>query len=111
MDAFVHGFSDELTKVARFRAVAKFLERIKRSPDLRASIRRSAALGAGTGAATGLLAGDENKGAVRRMLSGAAVGGLGGAITGSAFPGWFGKANMRAPDEVKGSLFRRSSRH
>ena len=104
------GFGDELVKVARLRSVAKFLERIEKSPGLRASLKRSTLLGAGTGAATGLVAGDDDKGAIRRMVGGAAVGGLGGAITGGAFPGWFGRQNMRAADEVKRGLFRRRRR-
>ena len=104
------GFTSELIKTARLKSVSKFLSRLEKSPGLRASIRRSTALGAGTGAATNLMAGDDDHGIIRRLASGAAVGGLGGAITGGAFPGWFGRSNMKASDEVKRSLFRRRGR-
>lgn len=103
----MHGFTDELVKTARLGSVAKFLKRVERSPALRASIRRSGLLGAGTGAATGAIAGDEDKSFLRRIAKGALVGGLGGVITGGAFPGWFGKSNMKASDEMRRGLLAR----
>ena len=95
------GFADELVKTAgRLDAVRRLISRIKKSKDLRDAIRRSAVLGAGTGAATGVLGGDKDKSILRRALGGAAVGAVGGGITGASFPGWFTKAMRHAPDEV-----------
>lgn len=115
------GFADELVKTARADlasmaalaaaggltgaalrsgALHRLVKRVKKSKDLRDAIRRSAVLGAGTGAATGVLGGDKDKSILRRALGGAAVGAVGGGITGAAFPGWFTKAMRLAPDEV-----------
>lgn len=95
------GFADELVKTAgRAGAIRRLVERINKSKDFRDAIRRSAVLGAGTGAATGALSGDKDKGLLRRALGGAALGAVGGGITGAAFPGWFTKAMRLAPDEV-----------
>jgi hypothetical protein len=100
------GFADELVKTAgRANAVLKLLERINTSKDLRSAIRRSALLGAGTGAATSVLGGDGKKSTLRRGLGGAALGAVGGGITGAAYPGWFTRAMRLAPDEV-GTLAR-----
>ena len=96
---FAHGFADELVKVARLKGVKKFIDRLKKSKDLRASIKKSALLGGGTGAATGLLSRDD-KPALRRVLGGAALGAVGGGITGAVFPGWFSRSNMLAADET-----------
>lgn len=104
------GFADELVKVSgRLDAVRRLVERIKKSPELRSSIRRSMTLGAGTGAAAAALGGDKGKSLLRRVLGGAAVGAVGGGITGAAFPGWFTKAMRLAPDEV--NSFARLGRH
>lgn len=97
---FLSGFQDEMVKVAAVKSVARFLERLHKNPELRGAIARSAALGAGTGALTNLLHGDQDKGALRKILTGGAVGAAGGAVTGSAFPGWFGKSNMYTSQEL-----------
>ena len=103
----MHGFANELVKEAKLGSVSRFLKRIEKSPELRSSIRRSTLLGAGTGAATNVMAGNDEQGILRRLMGGAAVGAVGGGITGGAFPAWFGKSNMRAADEVKKRLGRR----
>jgi len=95
------GFSMELTKVARLGAVARYLERLNASKGLRSAIRRSALLGAGTGAVSNVMAGNSDQSTLRKLITGAAVGGIGGAVTGGAFPAWFGRSNMRAADELK----------
>jgi len=110
MTPLAAGFSDELTKVARFSAVREFAHRLEKSHGLRNAIRRSAGLGAVTGGTTAMLSRDKNEPWLRRLLSGAALGALGGGITGGVFPGWFAKSNMRAADEVSARTLRRMHR-
>jgi len=103
---FASGFADELTKVAKISALRSFAHRLNTSKDLRDAIRRSATLGAGTGAITAAL-GDGEDASLVRALKGGAIGALGGGITGATFPGWFGRSNMMAADEIPSKkLFR-----
>jgi len=96
MHAMHAGFADELVKSASARsAVVKALARIRRSPELRRAILRSAALGGTTGLVSGAF--DDKKG---NALRSALVGALAGGVTGASFPGWFTHANRYAPDEV-----------
>lgn len=98
MDAFITGFQDEIVKTANLAAFAK---RLVNSKELRHAIRRSAVLGAGTGAVGGAIQGKgEDESRLKKILGGAALGGVGGALTGAAFPGWFHHSSMRAADEV-----------
>ena len=98
MTSFTAGFQGELEKLAKIRAIANFAKRLHGSKGLREAIRRSAVLGAGTGAVTGALS-ESDKSLLHRMLGGAALGAVGGGVTGASFPGWFSRASMLAPDE------------
>lgn len=92
-------FQDELTKTAKLRAIGQFAKRLKESKDLRRAIGSSAILGAGTGAVTGALS-DSDKSLAKRVAGGAGLGLVGGAITGGAFPGWFGSHSRFGADEL-----------
>jgi len=98
VNPFIQGFSDELVKTANLK---NFARRLVSSPELRHAIRRSAVLGAGTGAISGALqhkTPEESR--LKKILGAALLGGAGGAVTGAAFPGWFSRHSMRAADEV-----------
>lgn len=97
MNSFLAGFKDELVKTA---GLGNFMHRLSKSKELRHAIRRSALLGAGTGAIGGALQHknpDESR--LKKILGAALLGGAGGAVTGAAFPGWFHYHSMRAADE------------
>ncbi len=88
-------------KVAGLGKVREFAERLGKSEELRHAIRRSALLGAGTGAIGGAIQSkspDESR--IKKILGSALLGGVGGAVTGAAFPGWFHHQSMRAADEL-----------
>lgn len=91
MSMVLNGFRDELEKLG---GLTSFVRRLQKSPELRRSIMRGSLLGAGTGAASGLM--DQR----RDPIHGALVGALTGGATGTAFPAWFSRGNMRAADEV-----------
>ncbi len=98
MDPFITGFSDELVKTA---SLAGFARRLANSKELRHAIRRSTILGAGTGAVGGAIQSKgEDESRLKKILGAAALGGVGGALTGAAFPGWFHHSSMRAADEL-----------
>jgi hypothetical protein len=98
MKPFIRGFANELTKLA---GPLEFLERLKKSPELRHAIRRSTMLGAATGAIGGALQHkDKGESRAKKMLGAGALGALGGAISGASFPGWFSEHAMRAHGEV-----------
>jgi len=99
MAPFMNGFADELIKTARAGAIADFAVRLGKSKSLRDAIRKSTLLGAGTGALSGALSPDGDKGLLRRMAGSAVLGAAGGALTGSVMPGWFGPGSHRAHGE------------
>lgn len=101
MSWFVTGFADELTKLAG-PPTANLIERLRRSPELRKAIVRSTLLGAGTGAVTGAFTHDKDSGRAKKVLTGAALGALGGGITGAVYPGWFDRRSRLASDEHGG---------
>lgn len=98
MTNFHLGFASEVTKLA---GLENFIRRLSHSPELRASIRRAAVLGGGTGAVAGALGGKaEDESRLKKILGGAAMGALTGGISGAAFPGWFNRGAMRAHGET-----------
>lgn len=98
MNPFLAGFADELVKTA---GLGNFMHRLSKSKELRHAIRRSALLGAGTGAIGGALQHkDPEESRLKKILGAALLGGAGGAVSGAAFPGWFHQHSMRAADEI-----------
>lgn len=113
------GFSDELEKTAKYKAITKVMKKLKgtkigksevgkqvrgaaarfqRSPEYRAAVGRGAALGAATGGAAGVTGGGDDS-AIERFLRGAAGGAAAGALTGASRPGWFGRKSGVAEGE------------
>lgn len=113
------GFSDELEKNAKYKAVTKVMKKFKgtklgkseagkkvrgavarfqRSPEYRAAVGRGATFGAATGGASGIASGGDDS-AIERFLRGAAGGAVAGAMTGAARPGWFGRKSGVAEGE------------
>jgi len=94
MQVLLTSFADELIKTADLKGM---IERAIGGPGspLRKAMGRAALLGAGTAtaqAALGPHTSGEERHFVRNALSGAAA----GAIAGRAFPGWFGRGQMKA---------------
>jgi hypothetical protein len=92
MNALVAGFAEELAKTANLTEVVEHMMGRPGSP-MRKAMARAAALGAGTTAVQTALqphAAGEERHYLRNALAGAAA----GAVTGRAFPGWFGRSQM-----------------
>jgi hypothetical protein len=92
MHARIRGFTEELIKTADLKQLVEQAIGAPGSP-MRKAIGRAALLGAGTTAVHTALkpeeAGDRRH-YLQNMLAGAAA----GAVTGRAFPSWYGRAAM-----------------
>jgi hypothetical protein len=92
MQARLRGFADELVKTANF---AHLVEQAIGNPGspMRKAIARAALLGAGTTALQAAVRPHE-PGEKHHLLGNALAGAAAGAVTGRAFPGWFGRTSM-----------------
>ena len=96
MQTLLTSFAEELVKTAELGPMIERAIGASGSP-LRKAMQRAALLGAGTAtaqAALGPNAPGEDRHLLRNALSGAAA----GAIAGRAFPGWFGRGQMKASE-------------
>lgn len=104
MQAFVRGFADELLKTASLgEGVVHFFRRVREEPELRAAIRKSMLVGAGTGLIEGAAlpaASGKKHSRLKSGLSEAAGGAMVGGITGAVFPGWFHRAGHFTESEL-----------
>lgn len=97
MKVLVRGFADELVKTAKLADVIEHAVGRPGSP-LRTAIARASALG-GLTTATQTLLGPHQPGEKSHVLRNTLAGAAAGAVTGRAFPGWFGRSQMR-PEAV-----------
>lgn len=119
----IEGFTDELEKTAKYRAVTKLMRKFKetsvgkssagkkvrgavaklqRSPELRSSVARGAGGGALIGGTAGVATGDEDDSSISRFLRGAAGGALLGGAAGGVKSGALSNKSLSSlKDKVK----------
>jgi hypothetical protein len=93
MRALISAFGEELMKTADMAHVVEQAIGGPGSP-LRKALARAALLGAGTATVQSAL-GPRQEGEGRHILRNALAGAAAGAVTGRAFPGWFGRSAMK----------------
>ena len=95
MGPVLSSFVEELTKAAGIGTMLKGLGEnimdLRKNPEVRSALARSAALGAGTAALDTALQPKQNRHWKKNLLAG----GLAGGLTGLTFPGWFAHGAMK----------------
>ncbi len=96
MQVLLASFTEELIKTADLKGMIEHAIGGPGSP-LRKAMGRAALLGAGTATAQAAL-GPHAPGEERHFIRNALAGAAAGAMAGRAFPGWFGRGQMKATE-------------